>query len=593
VNHLRQASRFGIFLCFVICWIGLSSFPGLAQEGRVLSNGIPSWIISTTPANSSLKPAIWTGRTSYRSGESARDFVYFSVNQASYLYVIHISASGKAELLLPSATQPENFFNAGTHRLSIDYALPQEEGVHYLQIIASPLALTNLGKDATDAFPVLGTTPLEARKKILAQLTVRQLSSGEWGASWTHYETAQTAPVSETSFSQVVIRAMEGDCQTGIEIRDADVYRDDDKTPFTAFAPITALKGSHLFRVEALGFRPKTISVNATGLEPQEICVMPSTDRSIRGKAYFSFKATPKAYDNIIFDASRSHGLLYEWDFGDGSPLASGERVGHIYAFSGNFSVRLKVQFYDSESEVIASTIQIRPGEPCSVSFPSAPTCQGGTRDKETVTLEARDSQHVNLALLNQGLNGQDAKLRFDIFYDLVPSAGALQTAGSTIESYLLLDLFDRAANLLDSKRIYTLNSKETNGLAFASGQTQSITVTLRDVFGLNALARAGRVRVSAVLNVQNSSGTVKIRYKLAESTLSSLNLPPVATTNTNTTTTPPPTPPPPTTPTTTPTTQQPAPADDGTGLLLIILGAIGLIALIVIIILVASGGGA
>jgi hypothetical protein len=596
VNHLRHANRFGICSFLIIVGVLFASYLGKAQENRVLSNGTPSWVIATTPANSVLKPAIWTGRTSYRIGESARDFVYFSVNQASYLYILHINTLGKAELLLPSATQPENFFNAGRHALSINYALPQEEGVHYLQIIASPLSLTDLGKDATDAFPVLGTTPLEARKKILTQLAARHLSSGEWGASWTHYETAQTAPMSETSFSQVVIRAVEGDCQSGTEIRDAAVYRDDDKTPYAAFTPITALKGSHLFRVEALGFRPKTVSVNATGLEPQEICAMPTPDRSIRGKAYFTFKTAPKAYDNIIFDASRSHGLLYEWDFGDGSALASGERVGHVYPFSGTFNVRLKVQFYDGESEVIANSVQIRPGEPCPISFPTGPSCQGGTRDKETVTLEARESQHINLALLDQSLNGHDAKLRFDMFYDLVPSANAMQTAGSTIESYLLLDLFDRASNLLDSKRIYTLHSKDSGGLAFASGQTQSMTVTLRDLFGLNALARAGRVRVSAVLNVQNSPSPVKIRYKLAENTLTSLNLPATATSSP---VTPPPTTNPTTPPTTTPPTttpppvQTPAPADDGTGLMLIILGVIGLIALVVIIIVAMGGGGA
>jgi PKD repeat protein len=578
VNHLSLSSRLGIYLFLLLNLLAINN-QGIAQEARVLPNGIPNWIISATPANSILRPAIWTGRTMYRVGEAAKDFVYFSINQPGYIYIVHFNNAGKAELLLPSAAQPENFFNSGQHRLALDYALPQEGGVHYLQIIASPLTLKDLGKDSTELLPVLGTTPFEARKKILAQIASRQLASGEWGTSWTHYETAQSAPLSETSFSQVIIRAMDSHCQAGLEVRDASVYRDEDKTPFAAFAPVTALKGGHVFRIDALGYRSKTIAVNASGLEPQEICVMLQPDRSIRGKAYFTLNAAPKAFDNIIFDASRSHGLLYEWDFGDGSPIATGERVGHAYNFSGSFNVRLKVQFFDGESEIIANTVIVKPGEACTASFTSLAACKGGSRDKESVTLEASDSQHVNLALLDQSLNGQDAKMRFDVFYELVPPVSTAQTASTQIESYLQFDLYDRSASLLDSTRIYTLNATAPGSLTQVSGQTQSITLILKNMFGLSMLAKAGRLRVSAVLNVQNSS-PVKVRYRLAENTLSNLNLP---ATSPGTST--------PTTPPTTPTTQPAQPqTDGGTLTILIILGLLAVVAVVVVLLLTAGG---
>jgi hypothetical protein len=544
---------------------------GLAQEPLV-ANGIPTWVMTPTPANALIQPAIWTGRAVYRTGENAQDFISFSVNQPSYVYIVHINALGKAELLLPNQNQIENFFNAGQHRFTQEFILPREEGIHYLQIVASPLSLT-LGKESAEIFPVLGTSPLEARKSILAQLHARQLASGEWGSSWTHYETAPAAPVSADSFGQVIVRVVDGDCSTGQEIRDAAVYRDEDKIPFVSFTPVTALKGSHLFRAEALGYRPKTAPARVAGTGIRELCISLPRDTSIRGKAYFTFSPAPRANDNVIFDASRSRGLLYEWDFGDGAPIATGERVGHSFAFSGTFLVKLKVQFFDGESEVVSVPVNVRSGEACfAATLPTTlPACQGGRLDKETLTLEARDSRHVNLVFIDQALNNQDARMRFDVFVDLVPELGTVQTVSTQIESYLQFDLFDKSGARLDTARSYTLNTRESTARIVLPGQSQSLTLTLQQLFGINALAKAGRIRVSAVLNTQNSLTSVKIRYRLVETNLTTIAGPT-------------------TTPSTTTTTTPPEPSEGGGDMTLwIVLGLVALVAVVAIILLMSA----
>ncbi|MBI1743868.1 DUF4384 domain-containing protein [Candidatus Acetothermia bacterium] len=524
MNHLTLRHRLAIQLFFVLSIGYLSIFStaiGFAQTSVELSNGVPHWVISSTPASALLQPAIWTGRTMYRIGESARDFVTFSVNKPGYVYIWQVDASGNVQLLLPGSPQQDSFFPAGPHPLSQPFDLPKAEGTHFLQIVASPLPL-KLAKDSSEPFPA---TPLAARKLVLAKIAQRQLASGEWGASWTHYQTAPAAPVSANSFTQVTVRAVEGDCKAGSEVRDALVYLDDDKTPFTAFAPITVLRNDHRVRAEAVGYRTKTLPVRVTGPEAQEVCVMLPLDKSIRGKAYFTFNAAPKAYDNVIFDASRSHGLLYEWDFGDGSPIATGERAGHAYLFSGNFLVHLMVRFFDGETEDTVLPVQVKPSEPCPSSLSTFPACQGGTRGTNLVTLETSEPRQVHLAMLDQPLAGQDAQFKFEVSVDRFPMS-ATQTSSAKVESYLQFDLYDKSFVRLNSARVYTVNTI-LGGLSPLPGQTQSLKVSLGELFGVSDVAKAGRVQVGAVLNVQDTPSLVRVTYRLAESSLSALAVTP------------------------------------------------------------------
>jgi hypothetical protein len=506
----RRSSALAVWLCAGLSLSFYASLPGESQT----SSGLPTWLLIPAPAPTLLQPAIWTGRTAYRTGETARDFVFFSINQPAYLSIIHIEASGVVRLLLPNQAQLDNFYLPGSHRLAQPVEISRQEGTHYLQIIATPVPVA-LAKDFPELYPQLGTSAEAVKRQILAQLAARPLVHGEWGASWARYATAPAAPASSNPFAQWTIRAVDGDCRTGAEVRDASVFLDGAKTPLPAFVPLTVLRGDHALRVEAIGYRPTDARVRSTGSPTQDVCINLRPSEFIRGQAFFTYTPAPRVYDHVIFDATRSRAHLYKWDFGDGSPLAAGERVGHTFAYVGTFNVKLSVQFFDGESEVTVLPVQVRPSEPCAL--PSArPACQGGSREADSLTLEARAPGHVHLLWSETVLTGRETRLNFQVLFEEFPRPTAAQTVSIKIESYAQVELFDRSGLRLDAVRLYTANTEATAGLGPVPGQSLALSVLLRDLFSTTNLAKAGRLRVSAVLNVQSlpSSMSVRVRYR-------------------------------------------------------------------------------
>lgn len=82
--------------------------------------------------------------------------------------------------------------------------------------------------------------------------------------------------------------------------------------------------------------------------------------------AITSSATTGTAPMTVSFSGTGSSGAIqsYEWDFGDGSAVATGASVSHTYAAAGNYSASLKVTSAEGYSDTRAVTISITSAQP-------------------------------------------------------------------------------------------------------------------------------------------------------------------------------------------------------------------------------------
>ncbi|MEI6412396.1 MAG: PKD domain-containing protein, partial [Bacteroidota bacterium] len=136
------------------------------------------------------------------------------------------------------------------------------------------------------------------------------------------------------------------------------------------------------------------------------------------------------------FDASLSHDpdgsiVSYVWNFGDGSPNASGQIVNHTYINTGQFAVSLTVTDNNGVPQTISKTITaLNAGGTFSclsnITLDQSATC---TENSGKITLNGNGQQTISLLNLNNGNipPGQSP----NVFEHLAPGPYTMITAGS------------------------------------------------------------------------------------------------------------------------------------------------------------------
>ena len=156
----------------------------------------------------------------------------------------------------------------------------------------------------------------------------------------------------------------------GWQLHAVDLSAYSGQTIRLGFLAISAY-GNNMF-IDAVG-------INACGLAPAGVS--------------FTFDPTsPLAGQSIDFDGAVSSGtapFTYTWDFGDGSPLSTGDPITHSYAVAGTYPVTLTVTNpYGSASYAASVVVSAVPVSPALTLVSSSPTILG-TPTYFTATLQA------------------------------------------------------------------------------------------------------------------------------------------------------------------------------------------------------------
>lgn len=139
-----------------------------------------------------LSVAIWTEKTQYYVGETARFFVYLS--QPAYLYVFDIEPTGHIRLIFPNYFSPNPWKPAGTHVFpdgNYVFRVQPPSGTETLQVIACLQPLPNLPTGAEhDPYPLLGPDPQSARARVLGLIP----GPGVCATAWTTFQILPVQP---------------------------------------------------------------------------------------------------------------------------------------------------------------------------------------------------------------------------------------------------------------------------------------------------------------------------------------------------------------------------------------------------------------
>ncbi len=144
----------------------------LGASVLVAAQGQPSPLgIVPSPSPGSLSVNVWTDKSTYVLGETAR--IYFTVNQPAYIYLYDLQPDGVTRLVFPNAYSQNNYVGAGTHVLpdaAYRFVISPPTGVERLQIIASPTPLHLAPGAYTEPYPqatperikgqIMGITPV-------------------------------------------------------------------------------------------------------------------------------------------------------------------------------------------------------------------------------------------------------------------------------------------------------------------------------------------------------------------------------------------------------------------------------------------------
>jgi hypothetical protein len=176
------ATRIGLFLV-----IGLVAISALAvADGAVAPLGIVP-----TPTPNPLSVSIWTDQSTYAVGEAVT--IYFSVSEASFIYIYDIQPDGIVRLIFPNAYSQGNFVSAGTHSLpdgSYKFTVAPPIGTENLQIFASPVDLGLNPPYFSEAFPLVGSNPSSATLEIQVQI-MGIIPEPNWASAWTSFQIVQ------------------------------------------------------------------------------------------------------------------------------------------------------------------------------------------------------------------------------------------------------------------------------------------------------------------------------------------------------------------------------------------------------------------
>jgi len=159
-----------------------------AVSALAVGQGSPAPLgIVPTPTPTPLSVSIWTNKASYTIGESVT--IYFSVNQAAYIYIYDIQPDGIVRLIFPNAYAPQNYVSAGTHTLPnglYKFTVQPPTGQEQLQIFASPVQLGLAPMSYGEPFPMIGQSPGSAQGQIEAQI-MGITPQPTWATAWTSF----------------------------------------------------------------------------------------------------------------------------------------------------------------------------------------------------------------------------------------------------------------------------------------------------------------------------------------------------------------------------------------------------------------------
>ncbi|MFC2083000.1 DUF4384 domain-containing protein [Candidatus Bipolaricaulota bacterium] len=168
----------------ILLLIGLVAISALA-----FAQGTPAPLgIVPTPSPQPLTANIWTDKSVYIIGESA--LIYFTVSQASYIYIYDIQPDGVVRLIFPNAYSQGNYVSAGTHSLPdglYQFTIAPPTGTEQLQIIASPINLGLNPPSYYEPFPLIGANPQAATQGIQVQI-MGIVPVPTYASDWTSFQ---------------------------------------------------------------------------------------------------------------------------------------------------------------------------------------------------------------------------------------------------------------------------------------------------------------------------------------------------------------------------------------------------------------------
>lgn len=176
MNH--HAARIGVLLFVVLV---AASGLAVAQQSVAPLGIIPQ------PTTQPLTVSIWTNKSTYAVGETLT--IFFSVNQAAFIYIYDIQPDGIVRLIFPNAYSQGNYVSAGTHSLPdgmYKFTVAPPTGTESLQIFASPLDLGLAPSYFGEPFPMAGSSPGSASSQIQAQI-LGIVPEPSWATGWTSF----------------------------------------------------------------------------------------------------------------------------------------------------------------------------------------------------------------------------------------------------------------------------------------------------------------------------------------------------------------------------------------------------------------------
>jgi hypothetical protein len=161
----------------------------VATSSLGAAQGTPAPLgIVPTPTPQPSSATIWTDRSTYVIGETVT--IYFTVSQASYVYIYDVQPDGIVRLIFPNAYSQGNYVSAGTHTLPdglYRFTVAPPTGTEQLQIIASPI---NLGLNPPayyEPFPLVGVNPQSATNDIQVQI-MGIIPQPTYASDWTSFQ---------------------------------------------------------------------------------------------------------------------------------------------------------------------------------------------------------------------------------------------------------------------------------------------------------------------------------------------------------------------------------------------------------------------
>ena len=377
----------------------------LSQEGAA-----PAGVIDKPAEESDLVFDLWMA-PSVGAGLRTAEFVYFTINQRSAVYLWEIDPSGKVILLFPNRLARDNVLEAGTYTFPKDFQSEPfrpsgSEGGHVLQGIATPfvIALEPPPPDASNDYRILGDDPIEVRSDVLQLIEDHGIPVGSWAADWQRFTLktllpfaapgdgprnatvrfrlvrqsgAQEVPITPIFRPKVIATLSTGEVLEE-EIRHESgggamlIPRDVDQVDFVAEALYHKPSPNRACRVQVgdLSFTRDPCRLTREDLETIEFdltFVFTAVE-----DPHAVFVCTPKAPavgDAVACDASdsgpRERIATYRWDFGDGTQEESDTPlIAHVYYSPNTYNITLTIVLRDGREFTTQKALQVVPPPP-------------------------------------------------------------------------------------------------------------------------------------------------------------------------------------------------------------------------------------